>query len=159
MLIFDYILIAILLGLLAIPFASLISDAFGITRLATVFSAPICGCLSILIAWVAGGFHQRPSIANLYLVAFFLWPVLLLAAKNKNSSLSWLWAFATVPTMSWYLVNVSMQFDYPTNGGGGGYGYWFCLLFAWTFMVIPFGVVFLLYVSFGMMFRALRSRP
>ena len=93
---------------------------------------------SWLLAVLVGGLHQRPNVAAIFGWAFVAWPVCLLIAKGYNSAISWVSICYSVPVMSWYFVNLSMQFYYPTSGGGGGLGAGLGLFIGWFYMVIPF---------------------
>ncbi|MES2923915.1 MAG: hypothetical protein V4819_20345, partial [Verrucomicrobiota bacterium] len=81
------------------------------------------------------------NVANLFVCALLAWPVLLLVAKGFNPILSWGTLWFSVPVMSWYLANLSMQFYYPTHGGGGGLGAGLALIAGWFYMVIPFALL------------------
>jgi hypothetical protein len=131
----------ILLVLLVLPFAALATDALGKTQDLMVMVALVVAVISWLLALMVGGLHQRPNVANIFTLAFFVWPIFLLVAKGLNPSIAWTTVWLSVPIMSWYLVNISMQFYYPTNGGGGGLGAGLGLVAGWFYMVIPFTVL------------------
>ena len=131
----------LLLILLALPFATLATDALGKTQDRMIKVASAVAVISWLIAVMMGGLHQRPNVADLFVWAFLAWPILLLVAKGINPALSWSSIWLSVPVMSWYLVNLSMQFYYPTNGGGGGLGAGLALIGGWLYMVIPFALL------------------
>ena len=131
----------ILLALLVLPFVALASDARGKTdgiMLKVVFGVV---ALTMVIGFMVGGLHQRPNVATVFNLAFIAWPILLLVAKGYNPNLTWATIWISVPVMSWYFVNTSMQFYYPTSGGGGGFGAALGLIAGWFYMVIPFAVL------------------
>jgi hypothetical protein len=130
----------ILVGLLAMPFTALIADALGKTDGIMPIVVIGVAALSTILAFWVGSLHQRPNVASIFDWAFIAWPVLLLVAKGINPTISWRAIWISVPIMSWYLVNLSMQCYYPTNGGGGGLGMWLGLVAGWLYMLIPFTV-------------------
>lgn len=153
----DFIIKYFLLLMLGLPFAALLLDALGKTKNLVIFAAVAVTVLSALILLTIGGLHQRPRVAGVYSLAFLLWPIALLLAKYFNPYLSWGLIWGTVPVMSWYLVNTSMQFYYPTDAGGGGLGFGVGLILGWTYMLIPFGLLSALYVGISHLSKG-RSR-
>ena len=137
-----------LLILLVLPYAALFTDAIGKTKALMLKTVIPVAVLSAVIAFGMGGFHQRPNVASIYSWSFLFWPVCLILAKQFQDSISWRSMWISVPIMSWYLVNLSMQFWYPTNSGGGGFGAYFGLVLGWFYMVIPFGILSGLFVLF-----------
>jgi hypothetical protein len=131
----------VLLILLTLPFIALFTDMLGRSDGRMVKVVVRVAAISWLLAVLVGGLHQRPNVANVFMVAFLAWPVLLLFAKGYNPDVSWTSICCSVPIMSWYLVNVSMQFYYPTQGGGGGLGAGLALFAGWIYMVIPFALL------------------
>lgn len=148
----------ILLILLALPFVALATDALGKTQDRLLKVAVGTTLTSLLIALLVGGLHQRPNVANLFVLAFLAWPVLLLVAKGINRALSWYSICASVPVMSWYLVNLSMQFYYPTNGGGGGLGAGLGFIAGWFYMVVPFTLLCGIFLGGRALIRAIKAR-
>ena len=128
----------ILLILLVFPFIALFCDIIGKTKNITLKTALGVTIISTLIAFGIGGLHQRPNVADIFSWALIAWPILLLVAYTINSHLSLGMLLGTVPVMSWYLVNISMQFYYPTNAGGGGMGLGLGLIAGWSYMAILF---------------------
>ncbi len=147
----------ILLGLLVLPFAALMMDAFGKTEGIMLRVAGAVAGISVLLMLLIGGLHQRPNVANIYVWAFVAWPFFLLFAKGINSSIPWSSIWISVPIMSWYLVNVSMQFYYPTNGGGGGLGFGLGLIAGWLYMVVPFAILFSVFVGIQFTVRRIKG--
>lgn len=131
----------ILLGLLILPFAALMAEATG--KADGVMLRTVAGvtAVSALLAFSIGGLHQRPNVANIFVWAFVAWPFFLLLAKGLNPAIPWRTIWISVPIMSWYLVNLSMQFYYPANGGGGGLGFGLGLVAGWLYMVVPFALL------------------
>jgi len=123
------------------PFAALIADTFD--KADGIMPIVVIGVtvLSTILTFLVGGLHQRPNVASIFDWAFIAWPVLLLVAKAINPTITWRAIWISVPIMSWYLVNLSMQFYYPTNGGGGGLGAGIGLVAGWLYMLIPFAVL------------------
>ena len=147
----------ILLGLLLLPFVALVTDVLGKTRgMMPKVAAGVAG-VSVLLAWLVGGLHQRPNVANLFIGAFLAWPFLLLIAKALNASLPWRSIWISVPITSWYLVNVSMQFYYPTDGGGGGFGAGVGLVTGWLYMALVFGPLCLIFIGLRWLVRRIRG--
>ena len=137
----------ILLGMLILPFAALMTDALGKTEGIMLRVVGGVAVTSALLAFLIGGLHQRPNVANIFVWAFVAWPFFLLTAKLIDSSTPWSSIWISVPIMSWYLVNLSMQFYYPTNGGGGGFGFGLGLVAGWLYMVIPFAIMSAIFVG------------
>lgn len=135
--------------LLMLPFVALYVEArHRIKALLTVLL--LVTVVSSFVALLHGGFHQRPRVANLFVMAFFAWPFALVIAKHKETGLSWTSAILSVPLMSWYTTNLGMQSWYPTSGGGGGLGLGIGLLLGWAYMIPLFGFVtgaYLLYLK------------
>jgi len=134
-------LVYLMVGLLVLPFVALTLEAVSKLNGLLIISAGSVAAVSVLIAFCFGGFQARPRIANLFLIAFCLWPIALIIAKIFNPSLSWRSLWLSVPVMSWYLVNMSMQFYYPVNAGGGGLGLLLGFIAGWFYMVIPFALL------------------
>jgi hypothetical protein len=147
----------ILLVLLVLPFGALATDALGRTQGLMIKVASGVAVISFLFAIMIGGLHQRPNVANLFVLAFFAWPISLLVAKGINASLSWSAIWMSVPVMSWYLVNLSMQFYYPTDRGGGGLGAGLGLVAGWFYMVIPFAVMSGIFLGIRAAIRKIRG--
>lgn len=147
----------ILLILLTLPFAALLTDALGKTQGRMIKMAVAVTVISWLLALV-GLNGQRPNVATLFVWAFLAWPVLLLVAKGYNPALSWGSIWLSVPVMSWYLVNLSMQFYYPTNGGGGGLGAGLGFFAGWFYMMIPFAVLCCIFLGGRAIVRRIRSK-
>lgn len=137
----------VLLFLLPLPFIALATDALGATKGFMIKAVLAVTVISAFLAFVVGGLHQRPNVADLYTYAFLAWPVVLLVGKRLNPLLPARSIWFSVPVMSWYLVNLSMQFYYPTNGGGGGMGAGLALIAGWFYMVMPFALLSGLYVT------------
>ena len=135
----------ILLGVLTLPFAALVSDATGRTSRLFLRVAIGSTIISMMLALSVGGLHQRPNVANIFASAILVWPVLVLLAKAIGPEILWKDVWLSVPVMSWYLVNVSMQFYYPANGGGGGLGYFLGLAIGWFYMLVPFSILRLIF--------------
>jgi len=131
----------VLLILLVLPFQALATDALGRTQDRMIKVVMSVSAASWIVAFLMGGLHQRPNVATIYLVAFLAWPIALLVAKGIHPALSWASIWFSVPIMSWYLVNLSMQFYYPTSGGGGGLGAGMAFFLGWFYMVIPFALL------------------
>jgi hypothetical protein len=148
----------ILLGLLVMPFAALMADAFGKTDGIMLRVGAGAAFLSALLAFLNGGLHQRPNVADIYAWAFVAWPFFLLIAKGINSSIPWSSIWISVPIMSWYLVNLSMQFYYPTDGGGGGLGAGLGLIAGWFYMVIPFAILSGIFIGIQSIIRSNQRR-
>lgn len=146
-----------LLILLSLPFAALATDTLGRTEDLMIKTVLVVATLSGLIVLMMGGLHQRPNVANLIMAAFLAWPVALLVAKGINPALSWGSMWFSVPVMSWYLVNLSLQFYYPTSGTGGGFGAMLALVAGWLYMVIPFALLSSVFVAGRMIIRRIRS--
>jgi len=129
----------VMIFMLTLPFVALYHDARRGSRylVPTLFAVTL---LSGLICFFFGGFHQRPRVSNLFALAFLAWPVVLLFALKAAKPISWMAAWLSVPLMSWYTVNVSMQFWYPTNAGGGGMGFGLALVAGWLYMIPLFAV-------------------
>ena len=100
----------ILLGLLMLPFAALLAEAMRKTKGIMLRVVSYVAAISSLLALLFGGFHQRPNVAEIFACSFVAWPFCLLIAKGMNSSISWESIWISVPIMSWYLVNLTMQF-------------------------------------------------
>lgn len=147
----------ILLGLLVLPFAALMTDAFRKTDGAMVRVVGGTAVISALLAFMIGGLHQRPNVANIFVWAFVAWPFFLLLAKGINSSIPWSSIWISVPIMSWYLVNLSMQFYYPTNGGGGGLGAGLGLITGWLYMVVPFSILSGIFLAVRSVIRRIKG--
>lgn len=146
-----------LLLLLTLPFVALATDALGKTQGRMIKVAVAVAVISWILALMIGGLHQRPNVANLFVGAFLAWPILLLFAKGFNPDLSWRSICFSVPVMSWYSVNLSMQFYYPTNGGGGGLGAGLALIGGWFYMVIPFAILCGVFLGGRAILRRIRS--
>jgi len=146
-----------LLLVLLIPFLALALEVYKVTKflLIAVTGAAVVSLVTCLI-W--GGFYQRPNVATIYSIAFFIWPFALCIARILNQEISWTRLWITVPIMSWYVVNVSMQFYYPASGGGGGLGYGLGLVLGWFYMVPVFALIFLVHVGVEQLLRISKKR-
>ena len=148
----------VLLLILALPLIALTFDARGTTRGAMIIIVVASAIASTVLAFGIGGLYQRPNVANIYVFALAVWPIAVLVAKGFNPALRWSHILTSIPIMSWYLVNLSMQFYYPTNGGGGGLGFAFGMLFGWSYMVIPFAPLAVIFIGVRAIVRRARSR-
>ena len=137
----------LLLGILTLPFAALVSDTLGRTSQLFLKVSVRCTLVSLPLAFMIGGLHQRPNVANAVTFGLLIWPILILVAKTINEKILWRDVWLSVPVMSWYLVNLSMQFYYPTDGGGGGLGFGLGLILGWAYMFIPFLVLWPLFLG------------
>ncbi len=148
----------ILLGLLVMPFAALLADAFGKTDGLMLWVVVGAAAISALLAFLIGGLHQRPNVADVFAWAFVAWPILLIIAKVINPSISWSSIWSSVPIMSWYLVHLSMQFYYPRNGGGGGMGAGLGLIAGWCYMIVPFAILSGIFVAVRSAIRRIKGK-
>ena len=130
-----------LLVLVAIPFAALLSDVLG--RTDGLMSRAVIGVtITLILGMVFGGFQERPHFANLVFVAFCAWPIFLLIAKAVRPSISWYSIWASVPIMSWFLVNLMIG-----SVEGAPFSGALSILLGWVYMVIPFGILSAIFVG------------
>jgi hypothetical protein len=131
----------ILLALVAIPFVALMSDMLG--RTDGLMPRVVVGVTIVLaLCIVFGGFQERPNFAKLVFVAFWAWPIVLLVAKAVRPSISGDSIWVSVLIMSWFLTNLSVGLT-DGNPLRGIFG----LLLGWFNMVIPFGILSMLFVG------------
>ena len=131
----------LLLALVAAPFAALLSDMLG--RTDGLMPRTVVGVTMIFaLGMVFGGFQQRPNFANFVFLAFCAWPVFLLIAKAVRPSISWRSIWASVPIMSWFLVNLMIGLT-----DGAPFRGLFGILAGWIYMIIPFGIMYAIFAG------------
>ena len=104
------------------------------------------------LGMIFGGFQERPNFANFVFFAFCAWPVFLLIAKVVRPSISWYSIWISVPIMSWFLVNlmIGLTDGAPFSGALG-------ILLGWIYMVIPFGILSVIFVGIQRFVRRIRG--